>query len=110
MILSVKNLGKQLAKLNLRVYFSPNVEKEARESLCDILGFHSTSLIGKYLGIPIKTPGSSTQDFNFVLDRVKKKLVGWKANLISSYSSFALYHPSLHYEMFPPLREGLGPN
>ncbi|XP_065622049.1 uncharacterized protein LOC111985840 [Quercus suber] len=33
-----------------RVYFSPNVEGEARESLYDILGFQSTPNLGKYLG------------------------------------------------------------
>lgn len=40
-----------------RVFFSSNVDREARENLCDILGFHSTPSIGKYLGIPIKTSG-----------------------------------------------------
>ena len=52
------------------------------ESFCDILGFASTPSLGKYLGIPIKHPRSSSQDFNFSLDRVKTKLAGWKANLL----------------------------
>ena len=43
----------------------------------------STPNLGKYLGIPIKHPNSSSQDFNFILDRVKGKLAGWKANLLS---------------------------
>ena len=66
-----------------RVYFSPNVGRENRESLRDILGFQSTPNLGKYLGIPLKHPGSSANDFNFILDRVKQKLSGWKANLLS---------------------------
>ena len=53
------------------------------ESFYDILGFASTLSLGKYLGIPIKHPGSSSQDFNFILDRVKTKLARWKANLLS---------------------------
>ena len=65
------------------VYFSPNVDRDTRESLCDILGFASTASLRKYLGFPIKHPGSSSQDFNFVLDRVKQKLSGWKANMLS---------------------------
>ena len=53
------------------------------KNLYDILGFQSTSNLGKYLGIPIKHRGGSNQDFNFVLDRVKQKLAGWKANMLS---------------------------
>ena len=54
-----------------------------REALSDILGFQSTPNLGKYLGFPIKHRDASNQDFNFVLDKVKKKLAGWKANLLS---------------------------
>lgn len=69
-----------MSESKLRVYFSPNVDRDTRESLCDILGFASTPFLGKYLGI--KQPGSSSQDYNFILDRVKQKLAGWKANLL----------------------------
>ena len=54
-----------------------------RETFCDTLGFASTPNLGKYLGIPIKHPGATSQDYNFILDRVKNKLAGWKANLLS---------------------------
>ena len=37
-----------------RVFFSPNVDRDTRESLCDILGFVSTLFLGKYLGFPLK--------------------------------------------------------
>ena len=47
------------------------MDRDTRESLSDILGFTSTPSLGRYLGIPLKHPGSSSQDFNFVLDRVK---------------------------------------
>ena len=66
-----------------RVYFSPNVDRDSRESFCDILGFNSTPSLGKYLGIPIKHPSFSPQDFNYILDRVKNKLAGWKTNSLS---------------------------
>ena len=49
---------------------------DTRESLCDILGFKSTPNLGKYLGFPIKHQGTGSQDYNFVLDRIKQKLVG----------------------------------
>ena len=66
-----------------RVYFSPNVDRDTRESLCDILGFASTPFLGTYLGFPLKQLGSLSQNYNFILDRVKQKLSRWKANMLS---------------------------
>jgi hypothetical protein len=48
-----------------------------------ILGFESTPNLGKYLGLPIKHIGSSSQDYDFVVERVQSKFIGWKANLLS---------------------------
>ena len=75
--------GQSVSEAKSMVYFSPNVDRDTRESLCDILGFASTSFLGKYLGFPLKHPGSSSQEYNFILDRVKQKLSGWKANMLS---------------------------
>lgn len=74
--------GQSISEAKYRVFFPPNVDRDQKESLCDILGFACTPNIGKYLGIPIKHP-SSPMDVNFVLDRAKQKLAGWKANLLS---------------------------
>ena len=82
--------GQSVNGAKSRVYFSPNVDRHSREDFCAILGFQSTPNLGKYLGIPIKNPGSSSQDFNFVLERVKQKLAGWKANLLSLAGRSAL--------------------
>ena len=75
--------GQSISENKSRVYFSPNVDIDSMESFCDILGFKSTPNLGKYLGFPIKHRGASNKDLNFVLDRVKHKLAGWKANLLS---------------------------
>ena len=50
----------QTSESKSRVYFSPNVDQDSRESLSDILGCRSTLNLGKYLGIPIKHPNSSS--------------------------------------------------
>ena len=47
-----------------------------------MLGIHSTPNLGKYLGFPIKHPRSTSQDINFVVERVQNKLQGWKTNLL----------------------------
>ena len=72
-----------MSKAKSRVYFSLNVDRDTKELLCDILGFSSTPKLGKYLGFPIKQPRTSPQDYNFILDRMKQKLAGWKANMLS---------------------------
>ena len=89
-----RKAGQTISVAKSRVYFSPNVDREARESFCNMLGFASTSNIGKYLGIPLKHPGSSSLDFNFILDRVKNKLAGWKANLLSPAGRVVLIQAS----------------
>lgn len=75
--------GQTISEAKSWVYFSPNVDRDTRESLCDILGFASTPFLGKYLSIPLKQPWSSSRYYNYILDRVKQKLVGWKANMLS---------------------------
>ena len=51
--------------------------------------------LGKYLGFPLKHPGSSSQEYNFILDRVKQKLSGWKANMLSLAGRSVLIQASL---------------
>ena len=75
--------GQIISDAKSRVFFSPNVGLDEEEALGSILGFQSTRHLGKYLGFPIRHRGGSNQDFNFVLDKVKSKLAGWKANLLS---------------------------
>ena len=87
--------GQSVSEAKSRVYFSPNVDQDTGESLCDILGFASTPFLGKYLGFPLKHPGSSSQEYNFILDRVKQKLSGWKANMLSLVGRNVLIQASL---------------
>jgi len=75
--------GQKVSLNKSKVYFSPNTSLETRKELSEVLGIHSTPNLGKYLGFPIKHPGSSSQDFNFVVERVQNKLQGWKASLLS---------------------------
>ena len=63
--------GQSISESKSRVYFSPNIDVDTRESLCDILGFQSTPNLEKYLGFPIKHHGGNNQDLNFILESVK---------------------------------------
>ena len=75
--------GQRVNLSKSRVFFSPNVDQEQRETLSNILGFRSTPNLGSYLGFPLRHAGSSNQDLNFVFSHVEQKLAGWKANLLS---------------------------
>lgn len=70
------------------------MDRDTRESLCNILGFMSTPFLGKYLGFPLKQLGSSSNDCNFILDRVKQKLSRWKANMLSLVGHLVLIQAS----------------
>ena len=78
-----KDSGQSISFAKSRVLFSANIEQADEEVFASTLGFQSTSCLGKYLGFPMKHRGGPNQDFNFVLDKVKMKLTGWKANLLS---------------------------
>lgn len=86
--------GQSLSVTKSRVFFSSNVNQENREVLSDILEFLQTSCLRRYLRFPIKHQGEANQDFNFILDRVKRKLAGWKANLLSMAGRAVLIQPS----------------
>ena len=45
-----------------------------QEELCEVLGIRSMPKLGKYLGFPLKQPGSSRRDFDFIVERVQAKL------------------------------------
>ena len=74
--------GQKISGEKTRVFFSPNVDLDMRNGLCDVLGFRSTPSIGKHLGFRIQHRRVQ-QDFGFILKRIQNKLASWKANLLS---------------------------
>ena len=82
-----------MSEAKSRIYFSSNIDQYSKEAFSDILGFHQTECLGKYLGFPIKHQGGNNQDFGLIVDRVKRKLGGWKANLLiqASISTIPAY-------------------
>ncbi|XP_075636557.1 uncharacterized protein LOC142608762 [Castanea sativa] len=87
-------LGQKVSEAKSHLFFSPNVDPDQRDLLSNFLGFSPTSNLGKYLGFPLKHTGVRKHYFDFVLDRVKKNLSGWKANLLSMAGQLVLIHAS----------------
>ena len=98
--------GQTISGAKSRAFFSPNIDQDNKEALSIILGFQLMNCLGRYLGFPIKHRGGSNEDFNFILDKVKKKLAGWlEGELVvlgkegSAHPNIFLSHTSLCHAM-----------
>lgn len=47
------------------------------------MGLKISNSFGKYLGAPIIVDGRDKRAFDFILEKVRDKLVGWKARTLS---------------------------
>ena len=80
----------EFCKAKSKVFFSPNTLGETKEEIVQLLGINETSNLGKYLGFPILHKGRCRNDFQFVVERVEAKLVGWKTKCLSPTSRLVL--------------------
>lgn len=63
--------------------FSPNISMDFKKEFQSILPIKISTSIQKYLGITTHFGRSKEQDFNFLKDRIWKKLKGWKEKSVS---------------------------
>lgn len=63
--------------------FSKNVDRNLRNSLVSKSRFTEVSNLGKYLGVPLIGRAPKRADFQYLLEKIKKKLTGWKARPLS---------------------------
>ena len=75
--------GQKVTAAKSRIFFSPNVSDETKQSVCTRLGCLSTNALGRYLGFPILQKRCSSSDFQFITEKVQSKLAGWKTRLLS---------------------------
>lgn len=74
-------------KINLQkssVVFSKNTSPEIQASLSSILGVTCVEQHGLYLGLPIHVGMSKSAIFEYLKERLMKKLVSWRSKLLSS--------------------------
>ncbi|XP_058783087.1 uncharacterized protein LOC131657739 [Vicia villosa] len=65
------------------VSFSSNLSTELKESIRNKLGFRAVGSHTKYLGLPFVFGRSKKEVFSMVVDRVWKKVKGWKESFLS---------------------------
>ena len=75
--------GQKISNEKSRIYFSANVDEDLKERVCEKLGMFETKNSRKYLGFPLKRIGALRGQYNFVAERVMKKLAGWKTKFLS---------------------------
>lgn len=66
-----------------KVLFSRNCNSESQTGLTTILGIKTLNSFGKYLGFSIFHKKLILGDFQFILDNLNSKLVGWKSKFLN---------------------------
>jgi hypothetical protein len=75
--------GQQINLDKSEMMFSPLMHHHIKQELQEILPFSITNSIDKYLGLPTHIGHSKQAAFSFIMDRIRKKLKGWKERYLS---------------------------
>ncbi|KAF7812710.1 RNA-directed DNA polymerase [Senna tora] len=75
--------GQKVNTHKTSIYFSKNTNPEKRQQVLSLTNFGATQDIGKYLGMPILHNRVTRHTFNFLVDKVRNCLAGWKRNCLS---------------------------
>ncbi|XP_073360407.1 uncharacterized protein [Aegilops tauschii subsp. strangulata] len=65
------------------VMFSKNTRSEDRQVVLNILNIRADARTEKYLGLPVYVGAAKTQIFEYLKDRIWKKIQGWIERLLS---------------------------
>ena len=65
------------------VHFSKNVNPQLKDDISRELGVSTTDDLGRYLGMPAIHGRVTKRTFQQVLDRINKRLAGWKTKVLS---------------------------
>lgn len=76
-------LGHKVNASKSNLCFSSNMKDWLQSSIGNTLGFQLTDDLGKYLGVPLFHSRVTKSTFQFVVDKVQKKLNSYDAKLLS---------------------------
>ena len=65
-----------------RIWFSPRIPKCLKDQVVDIFGTPTTDRIGTYLGTPIFTTRRTTNSYQFLIDKIQKRIEGWQVKYL----------------------------
>jgi hypothetical protein len=75
--------GQKINMEKSEMTFSPHIQQHIKEEFHAILPFSITNNISKYLGMPTQIGQSRHSSFNFIMDKIRNKLKGWKERHLS---------------------------
>jgi hypothetical protein len=75
--------GQKINMEKSEMTFSPYIQQHIKDEFHSILPFSITSNISKYLGMPTQIGQSRQASFNFIMNKVRNKLKGWKERHLS---------------------------
>ncbi|CAN1164676.1 Putative ribonuclease H protein At1g65750 [Linum perenne] len=75
--------GQEISRDKSRAYFSKNVSRSLVQAVCGALEIQATQDLGRYLGVPIIHGRNSKHLYQYLIDRMEKKLAGWKVGSLS---------------------------
>lgn len=78
-----KASGQRVSLTKSQIFFSTNIKAELASRIVDIAGINRTEDLGKYLGVPSLHGRASYKNFSIILDRMDKRLQGWKTRYLS---------------------------
>lgn len=87
--------GLKVNSAKTSAYFSRNVDPREATSICQALGFQKTNHLGRYLGVPMLHDRVTKDTYLYLVDRVRSKLTGWKANSLSLAGRLTLAQSAL---------------
>lgn len=65
------------------IYFGQNVPAVLKHNICNTFGMDAVTNPGKYLSLPTIWGRAKTEALAYIKERIKKKIGGWKHNMLS---------------------------
>lgn len=65
------------------VVFSRNVDLDLQQQLASLLNLQKMEEHDKHLGLPLRVGRKKNTKFSYIKERLSKKLMGWKAKILS---------------------------
>jgi hypothetical protein len=75
--------GQKINMAKSEMTFRPFIHTNIKTEFQTVLPFTITNTIAKYLGMPTQIGHSKQAAFNFIMDKIKNKLKGWKERYLS---------------------------
>lgn len=87
--------GQLMNRTKSILWFSPNTPGYLKHSISTGLGITCTASLGTYLGVPLIHGRVTKSTYQYLVDRVRRKLTAWKINFLSRAARVTLIQTTL---------------